>query len=620
MSFLFNDENIKNLLASIEAKNQLKKIGQVPPGAPPTLIPPGYYIPPGAPPGTLPQPIPAQPKISTPDEFAPVDMDAYRLAKPLLVNLQRTIDPSSKVSEIASRGSELGTSAAKPDVRNFRTLGDFIRWSSDNKLTWKGKRFSFPSSEPEPARSSGANISIDAMEPGRSRGENLSPNKDTFLVNIPNMIGYLSSIRDNEATIPENKVLEVMIKSNIVELNRILSNAGMQTIPTKSTTLITNQIPDNAIIDGFGSMTVFNPADGKWDEQLGAAPFFPGSGKVLTGKDIKNTGAFQSWLSQFKTLKKQPAPKPGETPKPASEADAVRFDSPYADPCTALFILNKRANNLKSRADGLAQRYDDAKDYPKYIDAYLDAIKKISGVVKDPSGAACAITTPTTLGAGGIPGTGVPGAAGTGAAGTGAAGTGAAGGKIQEANPALLREIVGAFPLRREAVRLYAISEFISLIEKLNNTNLTSKGQQISNLIREASTHPNDGINFNLDLTTSWSRKPTDPSVYENPFLIDMKPVSSGASPVQHFSNYVTTVYQIVDRVGGLIRDFYNTYKTQIDADSTLKHEVVYQAGVNGSGSGTIQYYNLSALSSYKRMHEISYRKADTEAMKASFL
>lgn len=560
--FLFDDEKLRILLASVAAKDHLKKYGQS------------------------------------------FDVATFRLAQPLIASLEQQIDPAIKIDATSYRGSLSGT-PTQPDVSNFRTLGDFIRWASDNKLTWKDKRFAWTATESDVQKPTDARR-YDAMHPTRERGDTRESLIDQFDVDQKGLVGYLTSIRDNEAL--GNKVLEVLIKANINELNSLNIFSGPPIDP-KSSALLTKDILDDFIVDGFGSSNLLE--EDQWNRGLESAPLFVTSSVTLKGKDVKSVGAFQAWFGTLKTINKE------KFEASATGAEGiVSALSPDGDPCLVFYILHKRANYLKDRAAGFAQSNPtDFGNYAKYVDAYLAMLDRLQGIVKDPAtGASCSLTSPTvgpefgtkapgkgadkpfgrtdtsteeTVESGfGVPG-GAPGR-------TPGIGRGSRGPRdITGPKPDLMDDIVNTMPLRYEVVMFSLISTFLNTISLLDDPEINKlilDVQQSIGSARRNTKSSKDSLNLNV----SWQIDPKTKEI-SNPLLIDMEGPNTQAS----FCNYIVHIEDILKGILEIITLFKNKYERHLS--SQQKTLIISQIGSGAFSSSSLYGYNIRQVHKMKQ-------------------
>ena len=317
----------------------------------------------------------------TPDEINQKRLDylPYRIAIPLLVNLQRQIDSSKSLPKAIPLGTELGPDAdLTSKVTNFRTLGDFIQWAAEKKLTWEGHRFAWSKDEAQDARSKGAWTFTSYPRDRATRDEvTREPIMVTAYALKDELIEYLSYLR-RFAVEKNNKVLQVMIGKIIGEVNTYLIASGENTIDTREKP--TSAKPDldpNSIVDGFTSDTL--DLD-NWDAGLNAYPSFISENitKKLTLRDISDQGSFLQWLRFMKIKNKD---------------GVVTAFGTRGDPCLAIHILYKRAQYLTS----VSAAGDKVKaNYSKMVAQYYKAVTEY-GKNLQMNGKPCAIVSPGTV-------------------------------------------------------------------------------------------------------------------------------------------------------------------------------------------------------------------------------
>jgi hypothetical protein len=556
MSFLYRDRNLLEQLFNIAGGDQLKK-------------------------SALAQPPAAAPAVTsftqTTTTGPAVDLNAYRAAKPLLVNLQRIIDPKNAPPEF--KGIPLGTDPTKPapvaNVQDFRTLGDFIQWAAENKLTWQGNRFAWKADEKQAAIDAGA-LEFNSFPRDRKDRDPVSRdiNKiDVYALKDP-LKGYLSYLRDNDAR--SNKVLEVMLKAIIEEINSkltgepIASKAGPEA--AKST------LNQDALVDAFPSKELSIET---WENGLERAPTFTGLPVQLTVKDLADQSAFFNWLKdmmiKYKTPDKMIVTSPVLAPK--------------SDPCLAVHILYKRASYLKNKAAMYDKRI--APDYDKIVDLYLKSIQQYGSQIMGADDKPCSVTGPgTTTGAVGQTGVGV-GAGGGGGAGAGAGGAGGgaggagggaggagggpggaggAGGRggrgaggAMGVGGAGITELIRARPLRPGTIDLIAIANFLDVVEKLLPNEYAYSNPKIEESINNLEKLLLDPAKKNFNLRVDLDN-----------FKTDIKNVQS------NLFNYFYALKKLNKHLSDLIyriMEVYNSYfedPVNRDSDNAMKGQISF--------------------------------------------
>jgi hypothetical protein len=194
----------------------------------------------------------AQTQVAT----SPADYNsvAYRIAVPLLVNLQREIRAPGAPPKEVPLGTE--TANAQPQdlaatVTNLRTLGDFIQWAADKKLTWNGKRFAWKAEEKSIVPENAWSFTSYKQDRTQRVAESRQPQTVSAYALEPELAEYLAYLRDVPAK--DNKVLQVMLGKIIGELNVYLEDKGGQTIETKRKKDVAEDPNQMVVVDGFAS-------------------------------------------------------------------------------------------------------------------------------------------------------------------------------------------------------------------------------------------------------------------------------------------------------------------------------------------------------------------------------
>lgn len=318
------------------------------------------------------------------DQSQNADMLSYMLAKPLLVNLQRQIDPSKAppVSENA-----VGVAPGAPTdnlsgtVADFRTLGDFLQWAADKKLTWNGKRFAWSANEqPEALAANAWEFASYPKDRSNRDVTTRAANPITAYASKPELVAYLTHLRD-DATKNNNKVLQVMLGKIISEVNVYLRSANEPEISTKPAPEVPKlNLDPNATVDGFPDniLDLSNPMQGIQE----GFPSFTESPKKLLVKDLSDIGSFQNWIR-------------GMEIKLSDGSQAYALDPVKGDPCSAIYILYKRAQYLSTYA---AAADKIRPGYSQMASLYLNAIKNFGGFFKGKNGESCVIVSPNATG------------------------------------------------------------------------------------------------------------------------------------------------------------------------------------------------------------------------------
>ena len=390
---------------------------------------------------------------------------AYEVAKPFLINLQRKVDPASAPPATNPLGSQADNKTPPANVQDFRTLGDFLTWAAQNKLTWGGKRFAWmPEEQAEALQNQAWTFTTEPTNRNNRDPNTRQTVKSTAYATKDQVIAYLTYLRDKVA--PTNKVLEVMLKSLIEEFNVWLRSAGQQGIDSKSKPSIAQALEPDAVVDAFLSDTLdFS----KWQDGLTGYPTFVGSYvKKLTVKDLSSQGAFTNWLRFFKIKFKD-----------ANNKDVVtEVLNPEGDPCLAVHILYKRAQYLS----GVAAGAEEAKPkYTQMVELYNRAVVDYGRAFKK-DGAICAVSYPGNInqipgGPGGKPG-GQPGGQ--------PGGPGGAGG-LTAVDMATLQEVVQNLPFLIDVIDFDRIDLFLKSVVKVMPRDTAEYAPHINDAMKKAS-------------------------------------------------------------------------------------------------------------------------------------
>lgn len=503
----------------------------------------------------------------------PQIISGYEAASKLLYKLQSDLGDETAPKATAPIGSESTLSGADSELKvaNLRTLGDFINWLADKKITWDGKRIAWTPAE-HAANPNDPDISkawvFSSLSFDRNEREiDRKPTKTDAFANKDGLISYLSYLRDSQEA-KENNVFKFMVGALIGEANGFLRIQGQTPIATKPTApgpgslldpkLIIDVLPD--VLDSE------NPLEG-----LDGHPFLGNKqeNNWLQYSDIATPSAFSGWLRNRKVRVK----------KGTSTMDVGALDT-NGDPCIAIHILYKRASQLSNVAQG-----DDklVPNYTKAVAEYLKNIQAYGSNYKGPDGYGCAISKPGTL----APSTAKPAVPG----GTQPGGKG----KTDSRTLEILAEITAKFPLDASGVSFDQISAFCTAIEQLNYGPWNSTAKQIEDYIRQAkstlSSSKPTTLRDGISLTTQWSRSP------KGDYVI---PFASSFDDTGKFCHYMKFVETIVDNTASLISSFLSKYKGDLsDSDYAI---ATSQVGSGVSASGSIYYYNKRAISDYLSM------------------
>lgn len=363
---------------------------------------------------------------------------ALRMAEPLLVRLQRQINPDAfpKVDPV---GVEPGVDQTpQATTENLRTLGDFLQWAASNRITWNGKRIAWNTNETPPEGAWTFNV---YKTDRRSRDlTTRQPQLITAYASKPELLAYLSHLRDNDGK--KNKVLQVMLSKIISQVNEFLTSAGEDTIQTRNKQPGKGDFDPNAVVDAFMTNEIdpTNPMEG-----AEGYPLFVDLGKKLTMKDIGSENAFMAWLS---TLRQKGSP--------------FGLLNPKSDPCPCVHVLYQRARYLAN----VGRAKENIKPgYTKMAEAYLKAVQEYGSKVRGPDGKSCAVTSASTSTTGGE-------ASAWQGSSDGPGGVGGPGGKVSQQ---IINKIVSTLPLDIDNIDFVRVRTFFSLYNQIVSSN--NRGQ-----------------------------------------------------------------------------------------------------------------------------------------------
>lgn len=327
----------------------------------------------------------------------------YDLANRLAIDLQRKLNddtaPPAKppVSSALNADSNL-------NISNVRTLGDFIGWLADNKMTWNGKRFAWrkdgtfdaaqnqyvPGEDEKEALNSKAYLfqSLPLNRNFREAGTRQPENIENYALK-PELTSYLSYLRDKE--VPkvleqdaiQGKVFEVVVKNLIGELNKLMPVKERLPVKAKGPGSEVSFDP-GTIVDALPDSTIVLDANNRDMRGLEQAPFvYTNARAPLRISDLENQGRFSEWVSYMR-IKKQ-------------DGSVVNVMDPNnGDPCSVLYVLYSRALYLKNIAIG---KEEVKPGYSKMVEKYMNAVLEFGKNFRDPkTQGACAITAPGVTG------------------------------------------------------------------------------------------------------------------------------------------------------------------------------------------------------------------------------
>lgn len=321
----------------------------------------------------------------------------YNLALKLLYKLQRDLaDPNAPPAGTPINVQDNLNAKVEANTANFRTLGDFLTWAANNKLTWKGQRISFTPEEVLENRKNAREKRVDDPSAGAWTFTSLPYNRDdrnidrqpirkSVWAHKEPLIEYLSSLRDSTEA-KKNNVLKFMVATLIGEVNGHLRFQNEQPISTKPTPETKVDIEPSMVIDVlppvFTQDNIFEGIDNHPFQNID-----PNNPNALTVENLKNETNFKAWLGGRKI--KLPVPNTDKTDK-IIKYHEVGVLHHNGDPCSAIHFLYRRARHLKNNALG-----DDLSvpNYSKGVAFYYNAIINYGRNLKDPgTQQSCSVT------------------------------------------------------------------------------------------------------------------------------------------------------------------------------------------------------------------------------------
>lgn len=458
----------------------------------------------------------------------------YELALKLLYNLQRDLgDPDAPAAGVPIGVEGNPTANITANTANFRTLGDFLKWATDNKLTWKGKRFAWNQAEVDAKRDSPDDPTQKAWVftslpfDRNNRNVNRQPQATTAYADKDALVEYLAALRDSPDA-QKNKVLQFMLATLIGEANGYLRIAGEKPISTRATDKPQDSLNPRLVIDVAPSVLSLETVN----EGIDNHPFQnvnPDSENALTVTDLRDEGAFKAWLRNRKV--KVTIPAVGK--QPAKTLIAGATDS-NGDPCLAVHVLYKRALQLRNVATGDDQ---EVPNYSKAVSLYLQAVTNFGKTLVGKDGKSCAVLTPGTSDIVGpqqsTPGSGVGGAA-------------------KPVTPQMLNDVVQYMPLNLNSINLNDMDAFFRAYEKVVDNTGSSAEQAVKELHAQFNT-----ARQNL-------AKPMIAARYDFPLIGGADAVVRWLrDPSNSYSSFVQNLLVALEAVLGAISLFYNSYVRQ---------------------------------------------------------
>ena len=494
----------------------------------------------------------------------------YELAQKLLFKLQRELgDPQAPAAGMPL-GVEGGaaTTNLTANTADFRTLGDFLNWAAQKKLTWKGKRFAWNQLEVDTNR----NQSEDPTEKAwvftsmsfdrNDRSVDRQPKTVSAYADKDVLVEFLSALRDSQEA-RNNKVLSFMLSSLIGEVNRYLRSAGQKTIDPKPSAKPQDSLNSDLIVDFVPDILDLE----KPYERLDKRPFqniSPNSDNALTVEDLKDESTFKAWLRDKKV--KVTIPSQGN-----QSTKVVGVADPEGDPCLAVHILYRRALYLNS----FAAAYDKgAPNYSKAVALYLQSVINFGKTFFDKDGKPCSVVSP------GSDSSQQPGQQSGQQSGQQ---PGQQSGKDLSQFKEHLDNIVRAMPLRLEGLSIDRIQRFFQTYESFLQGANSTEAQTISGAARAV-------MNYITSINTMLKIPKT---FFPLPDARADDVVTWLHNPAQQYIVFLTALRKILIITKDAISDFYARYALPSNAGDT-------KSSLNSQQLDIIRYQVIGPSSIYQ--------------------
>lgn len=502
---------------------------------------------------------PAAPSV-TPDTLS-----GYEAAKRFLFGLQRDLGDVAAPDAAAPIGTE-----GEPDPKllksfpkDVRSIGDFLIWAANAKLTWNGKRIAWLPEEidQDPVTPEKQNAWVFQSYPTdrNDRSIDRKPKNVTAYADKDGLIAYLSYLRDTPE-VQNNEVAKFMVSSIIGQTNGYLRMKGEKPIDTKTPDKPKDALDPSMIVDVLPS--VLDPANSK--AGLNSHPYtgYLNSKKDelnwLQVSDLKDQTSFYAWLRNRQV--KQPAQnKPGTF-------ETVGLLDTNSDKCLGIHLIYQRALELKGVAAG-----DDAfiSGYSRGVALYLEQVMTFGRQLTGLDGKPCSVATASTENVQATK----PGGSGAGQA---------------QYDPAAAQKVVASLPLRVEVLDFNKINEFFSEYRKMN--------PEVDQWANPAQVAMDDALDLLLPQIAAGRRISLMAGASEVSRWL--KPPEPGKSNYIPFLNALTAV---LDAVGGALQDLKARYADEDSGESRITNST-WLARINAQiqGSNSIWRTNNNSIETLK--------------------
>lgn len=492
-------------------------------------------------------------------------LSGYEAAKRFLFGLQKDLGDVAAPDAGAPIGTEgdPDPKLLKSFPKDVRSIGDFLIWAANAKLTWNGKRIAWLPEEidQEPVTPEKQQAWVFQSYPTdrNDRSVDRKPKNVTAYADKDNLVAYLSYLRDTPE-VQTNEVAKFMISSIIGQANSYLKMKGEKPIDTKTPEKPKDALDPNMIVDILPD--VLDPSNPK--AGLNSHPY---TGYLAAKKDelnwlqvsdLKDQTSFYAWLRNRQV--KQPAKDKPNT------FETVGLLDTNSDKCLGIHLIYQRALELKGVAAG-----DDGfvSGYSRGVALYLEQVTTLGRQLLGADGKPCSVVT---VGTQNVQAT-KPGEAGVGHA---------------EYDPAAAQKVVATLPLRVEILDFNKINEFFAEYRKMNPA--------VDQWANPAQVAMDDALDLLLPQVAAGRQ--ISLMAGANEVMGWLKPPAPGKSNYIPFLNALTMV---LNCVGGALKDLKSTYADEDSGESRINNPT-WLARINAQiqGSNSIWRTNYNAIETLK--------------------
>jgi hypothetical protein len=509
MSSIFEDNELIKKLIEAEL-NQIKRLAQAAPA--PNIAP--------------------DPNSPTPGQIygSNYNLETYRLAKKMALQLQRKIDPQ-KAKEAKEKFNPIfapGEESLNPTFKEVKSLGDFLNWIKSKQITFDGKKIVYTDQEAQ-GKTGLYNFNTPDLDITTPKGRLNQPVRDEATGNVYQkglfvdkdaLVGFISYLINNYSETP----LGIPLRTLIDELNEKLPEGQKVSKEPKKEEVATDTLDPSVPIDTFSNNIIVKTPLALTAPQ--DAPFFRGADKrtQLFLNNISSTDNFIGWL-QGKKIDRD-----GQL-FPAEDRNNI---------CETVNLLYLRSQALSTYSTPLV------KNYNQYIKKYQDAVFNLGKQFS------CAITSP---------GAAEPGKGGA---------TGQTGKLDQQSIQNILTKVCSLLPLNRENINLLRIENFLKMVAQLNDDKINSIINDTNSYIQIVK----------RDLTGSGIIQLPESSSTISTFKTYFKPQSQMPN---NYAEHLGYLNQIVQKTADIVNILRYNYRDKVSEDQAkaLDDQVLYHGPGN---------------------------------------